>query len=177
MTHIVLTVAVCGGLVLLLPVPPSSHGLPAAISPVVDCSAPLDASGGPQLAADDAELSAPDSDDDDDDDDAPSGSDVAIAAEPAQAISHGDVIHVVHVEAESWISRTVDGHSLRGPPADDQTSSDADDIDGDDDDPTAEYSALVPPVITRRACVLTPAVFVSVSSIRSSSLALRAPPL
>jgi hypothetical protein len=174
--HLALTIVACGGLVLLLPIPVSSHGLATTISAVVDCSVDVRSSGDHQLTADDAELSAPDSDDDDDDD-APSGSDVAVAVDTAQAISRDGVIHVVHVDIDPHISRTVDGHSLRGPPAEDQTSSDADDIDGDDDDPTAECSDLLPPATSCETCFLAPAEFVSASSTRSSSLSLRAPPL
>lgn len=172
--HLALTVGVCSGLVLLLPTPVSSHGFATTISPVFDCSAAVDSSKDHQLTSDDAELSAPDSDDDDDD--APTGSDAAIAVDPCRTASHGHVIHAVHVEVEAGISRDVDGHALRGPPEDDQTSSDADDIDGDDDDPAAEYSVLLPPATGRASCLPTPAEFVSVSSTRSSALSLRAPP-
>jgi hypothetical protein len=177
--HLAVTLVVCGGLVLLLPVPAPAQGLPATISviAVTDCDASANSAADHQLAGDDAELSAPDSDDDDDDDDAPTGSDAAVAVDACRSISHGDVVHTVHVEVESWLSRTVDGHSLRGPPSDDQTSSDADDdIDGDDD-PTAECYDLLPPANRCETCLLTPAEFVSASSTRSSGLSLRAPPL
>jgi hypothetical protein len=176
--HLALTVVVCGGLVLLLPTPALSQGLPATISPiaVTDCDASANSAGDHQVTADDGELSAPDSDDDDDEDDAPTGSDAAIAVDQCRTITRGDMIEVVHIEVEPWISRTVDGHSLRGPPAGDQTSSDTDDVDGDDDDPCAECPDLLPPATGCETCFFTPAEFLSVSSTRSSDLSLRAPP-
>jgi hypothetical protein len=177
--QLALTGIVCGGLVLLLPMAALSQGLPATISAIsiTDCDASANPAGNHALTSDDAELSAPDSDDDNDDDEAPTGSDAAIAADECLTISHGDVSYDLHVEVDPWISRTVDGHSLRGPPADDQTSSDADDLDGDDDDPAADYSVLLPPATSRQVSFLTPAEFVSASTSRCSSLSLRAPPL
>jgi hypothetical protein len=177
--HLAVTLVVCGGLVLLLPATASSSGVPSiAVVPVFDCAASTDRAGDQQFT-DDADLDAPDScDDDDDDDDAPTGSDAAIAIDDTRTTAADDVMELVQIEVGPWISRTVDGHSLRGPPAGDQNSSDADDdFDGDDDDPAAECSDLLPPATSRRTTVLTPVQFVRASSTRSSDLSLRAPPL
>ena len=176
--HLAVTVVVCGGLVVLLPAPALPQGLPATIAAIsaTDSDAPADPADH-QLTGDDSELSAPDSDDDDDDDDAPAGSDAAMAVDPSRMIARSAAMETVGVEAEPWISRTVDGHSLRGPPRDDETSSDVDDIDGDDDDPTADCSDLLPPATSRATCLLSPARFISASSTRSGDLSLRAPPL
>jgi hypothetical protein len=177
MAHLAVTLVVCGGLVLLLPTPALSQGLSATISPiaVIDCDASARSARDYQVAADAGKLSAPDSDDDDDDDDAPTGPDVAIAVDQCRSISDADVLHVVHVKVDAWISRSVDGHSLRGPPADDDTSSDAD-FDGDDNDPTAEFSVPLPPPTDGESCPFTLATFVGPSSVRSTGSSLRAPP-
>jgi hypothetical protein len=177
--HLAVTLFVCGGLVLLLPAPVSSTGAPmAAIVPALDCAASADRVEDHQVT-DDAGLDAPDScDDDDDDDDAPSGSDAAIAIDEGRTASHDHQMEVVEIEVEPWISRDVDGHSLRGPPAGEPNSSDADDdVDGDDDDPAAECSDLLPPATSHRTFLFTPAQFVRASSTRSSDLSPRAPPL
>jgi hypothetical protein len=179
--HLAVTLGVCGGLVLLLPAPALSQGLPATISAiaVTDC----DASGNPaadySLTGDEAGLSAPDCDDDgDDDDDAPTGSDAAIAVDPSRTTSDGSVIEDVHIDVEPWISRSVDGHSLRGPPAGDESSSDADDdYDSDDDDPAAEESDLLPPATSHQTCPLAAVEFITTSALRFSDHSLRAPPL
>jgi hypothetical protein len=177
--HLAVTLVVGAGLVLLLPVPTLAEGFPAAISMIAThpCHGSAESTRGHQLIGDDAELTAPDSDDDDDDDDAPTGSDAAIAVDHCRTTARGDVSDLVHVEAESWVSRTVEGHSLRGPPSDDDTSSDADDDYDNDDDPCAEYSAPREPEISHVLWILTPAEFVSTSSTRTSDLSPRAPPL
>jgi hypothetical protein len=178
--HLAVTLVVCGGLLWLLPAPVSANGVPTiAVVPALDCAASADRAGDHQFTGDDAGLDAPDScDDDDDDDDAPSGSDAALAVDECRTRVGDDVRHVIDVRIDPWISRTVDGHSLRGPPQDDERSSDADDdIDGDDDDPSAECSDLLPPATSRGTCFLATAEFLSVSSTRSSDLSLRAPPL
>jgi len=177
--HLAVTLVVCGGLVLLLPTPSSASGMPTiAVVPAPDCAASGDRAGDQQFTVDDAGLDAPDScDDDDDDDDAPSGSDAAIAVDECRTCVRGDALHVVHVKLDPWISRTVDGHSLRGPPRDDETSSDLDDIDTDDDDPSAESSDLPAPATSRETRSLRPAEFLDRSSTRSTSRSLRAPPV
>jgi hypothetical protein len=177
--HLAVTLVVCGGLVLLLPTPASASSVPAITSvvSVLDCVASTDPAGTHEFTGKDASLDAPDSSDDDDDDDATTGADAAITVDQCRTPTRGDVLHVVHVKVGTWISRTVEGHSLRGPPTDDQTSSDADDVDGDDDDPIAECPDLLPPATGRETCVLSPVQFVSASSTRSSDLSLRAPPL
>jgi hypothetical protein len=177
MAHLAAPVVVCGGLVLLLPTPSWSQGQPATISaiPITDCDAPANPAGDHQLAGDAGELTARDSDDDDNHD-APTGSYAAIAVEQCRSIIRGDVVDVVHIELNSWIPRTVDGHSLRGPPADDDASSDAD-FDGDDNDPTAEFSDPLPPPTAGESCPLAPVEFIGPSSVRSSGSSLRAPPL
>jgi hypothetical protein len=86
------------------------------------------------------------------------------------------VLHVVHTKVEPWISRTVEGHSLRGPPQDDEDTSSDDDYDGDDNDPTAEFSVPLPPPTTGESCPLAVITFVGHSSVRSSGSSLRAPP-
>jgi hypothetical protein len=177
--HFAVTLVVCGGLLVLLPAPVSSSGVSlAAIVPALECAASADRAGNHRLGGD-AGLDAPDScDDDDDDDDAPSGSDAAIVIDESRTTSHDHAMDVVHIEVEPWMSRSVDGHSLRGPPAGEPDSSDADDdFDGDDDDPAAECVDLAPPATTRRTFSFTPAQFVRASSTRSTDLSPRAPPL
>lgn len=179
LAHLAVTLVVCGGFVLLLPTPAFSQGAPATILivPLTDCDGSGYSAAHHQLTGDDAELSAPDSDDDDDDDDAPSGSDVAIAADDCRTVAYGHVVEVVHMEAEPCISQTVDGHSLRGPPVDDKTDSDTDvDTDGDDD-PCAEYTELLPPTSRRQLWILTLTEFARPSQARFRHLSLRAPPL
>jgi hypothetical protein len=175
--HLALTVVVCGGFVWLPPAPAPSHDFRTTLSAVFDCSTSADSSRDHQLTGETAALNAPACDADDDDDGAPTGSDAAITVDHCRTITRGDLLEVVHVEADPWISRTVDGHSLRGPPADDDTSSDADLDNDNDDDPCAEYSAPLPPVSSHELWTLAPAAFVSISSVRSSNLSLRAPPL
>jgi hypothetical protein len=176
--HLAVTLVVCGGLLLLLPPARSSNDVPTiAVVPALDCAASADRAGDHQFTDDAAGLDAPDScDDEDDDDDATTGSDAAIAVDQCRTRVGSDVLHIVHVKCNPWISRTVEGHSLRGPPADDETSSDAD-FDGDDDDPTPEDSIVLPPASSRATRFLSPAEFLSASSTRTSDLSLRAPPL
>jgi hypothetical protein len=175
-----MTLVVCGGLLLLLPTTATANGAPAfAVVSALDCAASADRAGDQQFTADAAGLDAPDSCDDDDDDDVPSGSDAAITVDECRTRLGDDVLRLLDIRIDAWISRTVEGHSLRGPPPDDQRSSDADDedVDGDDDDPSAECFDLLPPAPHCAACFLTPAEFLSASSTRSSVLSLRAPPL
>ncbi len=176
--HLAVTLVVCGGLVLLLPAPSSAATLPAmaTVVPVLDCRSAADPAGGHQITGNDASLDSPDSSDDDDEDDAPTGADAAIAVDQCRTPVRGDVLHVVYIKVPTWISRTVEGHSLRGPPADDDTSSDTD-FDGDDDDPTAELSIPLPPPAGAESCLLTLVEFVGASSVRSTDLSPRAPPL
>lgn len=174
-----MTLVVCGGLLLLLPTVATANGAPTiAVVPALDCAAAADRAGDQQFLADPAGLDAPDSCDDDDDDDAPSGADAAITVDECRTRLGDHGLLLLEVEIDGWISRTVEGHSLRGPPSDDQRSSDADDdVDGDDDDPSAECSELLPPAPCCATCPLTFAEFVSTSSTRSSDLSPRAPPL
>jgi hypothetical protein len=170
--HLALTVVACGGLVLLLPAVASSQGLPSTISAI--CARHCDASDGPaddhQLTADTLDFGALDPDA------APKGSDAAIAADPSRTIGRSNLMEAFHVAIAPWISRSIDVHSLRAPPGDEQTSSDAD-LDDDDDDQSAEYSVLLPPATGCEKCLFTPVRFVTTSSTRSSVLSLRAPPL
>jgi hypothetical protein len=175
--HLALTVVVCGGFVWLPPAPAPSHDFRTTLSAVFDCSASADSSRDHQLTGETAALNAPAWDAGDDDDGAPAGSDVAIAVDRCETISRGDAIEAVHIKLKPWISRRVERSSLRAPPADDDTSSDADLDNDNDDDPCAEYSAPLPPAPSHELWTLTPAAFVSLSSVRSSNLSLRAPPL
>jgi hypothetical protein len=173
LAHLAATLVVCGGLVLLVPAPALAQGARAAIAPitVLECADSGRPAGDHQLSRT-AELSSPASNDDDH---APTGSDTAIAVDQCRMITRGDVMHVVQIEAEPWISHTVDGHSLRGPPADDDTSDD--DFDGDDNDPTAELAVPLPPPTAGESCPVTPVQFTRLSSVRSSGSSLRAPPV
>jgi len=172
------TLVVCGGLVVLLSTPVAANGAPAitSIIPVFDCVASADPAREQQFSNNDASLDAPDSSDDDDDDDAPTGSDAAIVVDHCRTPDRGDVLHVVHTKVEGWISRSVEGHSLRGPPQDDDDTSSDDDYDGDDNDPTVEFSVPLPPPATGESCLLTVITFVGHSTVRSSGSSLRAPP-
>jgi hypothetical protein len=175
--HLAMTLVVCGGLVLLLPAPAIANGAPtiaAVIAP--GCAASADGAEDQQFTADGAGLDAPDSCEDDDDDDAPGGSDGAIAVDEIRTRVGNNARHGVHVKMDVWLSRAVEGHSLRGPPQNDQTSPDAD-IDGDDDDPSPESSTIRPATSSCDARLLRAADFLNASSFRFDNLAPRAPPL
>lgn len=177
--HLTVTLVVCGGLVLMLPTPVAANDAPTITSvvAVLDCIASADPAREQQLSNNDSSLSAPDSSDDDDDDDAPTGPDAAVTIDQCRTPARGDVLHVVHTKVDGWIPRTVEGHSLRGPPQDDEDTSSDDDFDGDDNDPTAEFSVPLPPPTAGESCPLTVITVVGHSSVRSSGSSLRAPPL
>jgi hypothetical protein len=141
------TLLVCCGLALLLPASaPAERGGGSAGTSV--CA------GSPEPSRDhqwtkSAGLTAPDScddddDDDDGDDDSSGGSGQAIAASQRTPANHNDQSHIVHVERDAHTCRPLDAHSLRGPPAGQKESSDADVDDDDDDDDSvgAQHSAL-----------------------------------
>jgi hypothetical protein len=52
-------------------------------------------------------------DDDDDDDDSP---DMLVASAPGRAHDNREAWSTLHERFENWVSMTMDGHSLRGPP-------------------------------------------------------------
>jgi hypothetical protein len=177
--HLAVTLVVCGGLVLMLPMPVVASGAPmiTSVVAVMDCVASADPAREQHVSNNDASLDAPDSSDDDDDDDAPTGADAAITVDQCRTPTRGGALYLVHTKVETWISRTVDGHSLRGPPQDDEDTSSDDDYDGDDNDPTAEFSVPLPLPTTGESCPLTVVTFVGHSSVRSTGSSLRAPPL
>jgi hypothetical protein len=171
------TLVVCIGLVLLLPAPVASDRGASTGVDASFCAALPDPPGGHQLT-DDLTVDAPDScddddgDDDDGDEDGPSGSGHAISASHRLA-SHDDTFHVLHVDIDPRIYRPLDAHSLRGPPAFHQESTDVDD---DDDDSLGAHHAVPPAAAkSREADVLSRLHFFRAASIDSGN-ALRAPP-
>ena len=172
------TFVVCAGLVLLLPAPVSSDHDALTDDPSVCADSP-DSSRDHQWT-DDAGLNSPDScdddgeDDDDGDDDSSGGSGHAISAGERLAANFNDSFHLFHVQTDPRVFRPLDAHSLRGPPADDQKSSDA--CPADDDHERLRAHHQVPlPAASRR----DPHFPFSVDCFRPASIgsgALRAPP-
>ena len=140
------TLVVCGGLPLLAWAITGPGGDPLAAPFLSVCHATAgEVSHAVWTSA--ASIDSPDSDDDDDDggDDAPGGSSVAIVAD-VHHLSAGIIrSEAVDVSIDTWISRTPDGVSLRGPPSlndDDDSLTDNDDDDDDDSDDSDQLKAL-----------------------------------
>lgn len=179
-----MTLVVGGGLMLLLPPVAPATGAPLiAVVPALGCAASADKTRDHQFTVDTAGLDAPDScddqdDDDDGDDDSSGGSGQAIAASDRTPANHNELSHLVHVDSDTHRLRPLDAHSLRGPPRDDERSTDADDDgDGDDDDPSPEHSAVLPATGNCDARLRKAADFLSPSSSLFGDLSPRAPPL
>jgi hypothetical protein len=172
------TLLVCAGLVLLLPEPVASDRAGSSEAGTSVCVAPPHGAQNHQWTAD-VSVDAPDScddedDDDDGDDDSSGGSGQAIAASHRTA-HFEDASHVVHVDVVTHMFRPLDAHSLRGPPSDDQESSDADVDDDDDDDAQTASHAVPPAAANSRESQLPLTLAFHAASIRSGH-ALRAPP-
>jgi hypothetical protein len=175
-----LLVCACAGVVLLLPEPVSStHDLSSQARTSV-CAESHDPVQDHQWT-DDTGINAPDSCDDDDeddedgDDDSP-GSGHAIA-DGQRGPAHLDhALHLVHIDVDPRVFRPLDAHSLRGPPAVHQESSDADLGDDDDDDSLGAHDSVPLAAASSRQ----PHSPVSIDSLRKTSIrsgqALRAPP-
>jgi hypothetical protein len=174
------TLLVCAGLVLLLPAPVSSDRDTLTETGTTVCAERPDAPGNHQWT-NGAVVEAPDScddedDDDDGDDDSSGGPGQVIAASQRIPAHHNDASHVVQVDSDAHTFHPLDAHSLRGPPAGQKESSDADVDDDDDDDDSlgAHHSVL------RAAAHRTPHSLSTVDAFHSaaigSSQALRAPP-
>jgi hypothetical protein len=132
------TLVVCGGLPLLAWAIVAPGGDPLA-APFLSVCPAVEGGASHAVWTSAASIDSPDSDDDDDDggDDAPGGSSVAIV-DPVHHLSAGSIHReAVDVSIDTWISRTPDGVSLRGPPSlsdDDDSLTDNDDDDDDSDD-------------------------------------------
>jgi hypothetical protein len=175
--HLAVTFGVCAGLLFVLPTGRLPAAMPTiAVVPALDCVAAAERAADHQLTGDAAALDAPNSCDDDDEDDTPIGSDAAVAVHQCSTVVGRDVLHVIDLEIDACLSRTIDSYSLRGPPAGDETSSDPE-VDADDGDPVPEDSIGLPPASTGESCCFTASEFLSASSIPSSDFSLRAPPL
>jgi hypothetical protein len=174
------TLVVCVGLVLLLPAAVASDREASTGADASSCAASPDHSRDQQLT-DDLVVEAPDScddddgDDDDGDEDGPSGSGHAISASYRLA-SFDDTSQVLHGDVDPRIFRPLDAHSLRGPPAFHQESSDADVDDDDDDDSLSTHHSAPSAAAARRAHdILSTVHFFHPASLDSGN-ALRAPP-
>ncbi len=177
-----LTLVVCAGLVMLLPVPVSSDHDDSSDADASICTGSTGSTRGQQLT-DGATINDPDScdddddgDDDGDDDDGPDGSGQALASAQRGA-PHLDVaFHIDQIETDRRPYRPLDAHSLRGPPSLQQDSTDADVDDDDDDDGSLRTHRSVSLAAADRR-ESRPA---SVHSFRAASIAcdhaLRAPP-
>lgn len=175
------TLVVCGGLPLLAWAMAAPGGDPLATSLLSVCPA---VQGGASHAVwtSAASIDDPDSSDDDDGDDDVPASGVAIVAD----VHHlsADSIHseAVAVPVDTWVSRTPDGVSLRGPPSlnDDDDSLNDNDDDDDDSDDSDQLKALRAAASTVdagvRAEFLASHVPARASSSPTLGHALRAPP-
>jgi hypothetical protein len=115
MTHLASTLVVCGGFLLLVPAEASAAaGSATATFAFALATAPATPAS-QQLTGGALDTEPADSSDNDDDDDVVGG-DAAIAVGSSHALSSGDPTHLIHVDVEWWLSHTMDGHSLRGPP-------------------------------------------------------------
>jgi hypothetical protein len=175
------TLVVCGGLPLIAWAMAAPGGDPIAASFLSVCPAVAGhASHATWTSA--ASLDDPDSSDDDDGDDDVPGSGVAIVAD-VHHLSAGSIYgEAVHVPIDTWISRTPDSVSLRGPPSlsdDDDSLTDNDDDDDDSDD-SDQLKALRTAASTVdagvRAEFLASHVPARASSSPTLGHALRAPP-
>jgi hypothetical protein len=132
------TLVVCAGLVFLMPAPVLSDHEALIDAASSACAASPDPSRDHQWT-DDVAVEAPDScdddgGDDDGDDDAPDASGQALSAGQRGPASLEDARDIVHLSVDVQVFRPLSAHSLRGPPALQQESSDADVDDDDDDD-------------------------------------------
>jgi len=175
------TLVVCGGFPLLAWAMAAPGGDPLASSPFSVCAA---AASGPSHAvwSSAASIDDPDSSDDDDGDDDVPASGVAIVTDVHHL--NAGTIHseLIAVSVGTWVSRTPDGVSLRGPPSlndDDDSLTDNDDDDDDSDD-SDQLKALRAAASTVDAGVRTEFLAGTVPARASSSPtlghALRAPP-
>jgi hypothetical protein len=173
------TLVVCAGLVFLLPAPVSSDH-DALTDDGSACAESPDSSRDHQWT-DGVGVNAPDSCDDDDedddgDDDSSGGSGHAISTGERLAHNVADSLHFVHMQVDPRVSRPLDAHSLRGPPAFHQESTDADVDDDDDDDSLCAHRSVPLAAANSREPDLLPTVNAFRAASIESGPALRAPP-
>jgi hypothetical protein len=116
LTHFATTLVVCGGFMLLVPAEASAADVAAARTLGFGIVISPDTAPDHQLTAGALDSDDDDSSDDDDDDVVGGGGDAVIAVGSCHAICTGEASSPVHIEVESWVSHTMEGHSLRGPP-------------------------------------------------------------
>jgi len=175
------TLVVCGGLPLLAWAMAAPGGDPLGASLFSVCPA---VQGGPShtVWTSTASIDDPDSSDDDDGDDDVPASGVAIVADVHHLSSDSIHSEAVAVPVDTWVSRTPDGVSLRGPPSlnDDDDSLNDNDDDDDDSDDSDQLKALRAAASTVdagvRAEFLASHVPARASSSPTLGHALRAPP-
>jgi hypothetical protein len=137
---VISTLVVCGGLPLLIHAAGASAADPLSSSMASACFFLAD--GGDQpVFVNSATINDPDDSDDDGDDDAPGG-DAAIVIDVHHQTSFALLEEQIHVPVPIWMSRTQDGHALRGPPSGDDDNSLSDDEDDDDDDDSDDSDQL-----------------------------------
>lgn len=111
---LVVALVVCGGLTLVAAVALArAEHLARTLTPRCGASSPLPAELKQGDMDDDRDPTDSSDDDDDDDDDSP---DMLVAAAPRRAHDSTEVWSTLHEQFERWMSVSMDGHSLRGPP-------------------------------------------------------------
>jgi hypothetical protein len=175
------TLVVCGGLPLLAWAIAPPGGDPLAASLLSVCPA-VQGEVSHAVWTSAASIDDPDSSDDDDGDDDVPASGVAIVADVHHLSSDSIHSEAVAVPVDTWVSRTPDGVSLRGPPSlnDDDDSLNDNDDDDDDSDDSDQLKALRAAASTVdagvRAEFLASHVPARASSSPTLGHALRAPP-
>jgi hypothetical protein len=180
LTQFASTLLLCAGLVLLLQQPVSSDRVALSEAGTSVCAEsshdPRDLHWTIGAILNAADSCVDEDDDDDGDDESSGGSGHAVGAHHRVPANHNDASSPVHVDGEAQGFRPLDAHSLRGPPAVDQESSDAD-VDDDDDDSFRAHQSVPLAAANSRE----PHVPARVDGFRAASLdsghALRAPPL
>jgi hypothetical protein len=111
---LVAALVVCGGLTLVAAVALArAEHLARTLTPRCGASSPLPTELKQGDVDDDRDPTDSSDDDDDDDDDSP---DMLVAAAPRRAPDSTEAWSTLHEQFERWLSVTMDGHSLRGPP-------------------------------------------------------------
>jgi hypothetical protein len=181
--HVAFTLVLCSGLLFIAQAPQASAGEPIVAGFAAGCVA-VQPAGDPGTWTAGLALDSPDSSDDDSDGDAPGG-DAAIPVETQQLAVAAHCSDAVWLAIQPWLSRTVDGHSLRGPPTLRQNSIQDEEpfgIDDDDDDQdlhdhlTADHSVAADPPGSRSIGLFASRAAAPAIPYLSPAPSLRAPP-
>lgn len=151
--------------------PSQPDGVQAAAAFATDS---VQTNGGPDWTADVIALDPPDSSDDDGDDDDAPGASAATGTDPRVRTTVDEHAGVVHVALVSWVSRTHECQSLRGPPA---GSPDASDADVDDDPDALDLTRALVAARFPRSPLRSHLEPFPALSLASTGPSLRAPPL